>query len=363
MPVARILALTLAVLALAAPAACAATSTKKGIWGPVRIDGVSQFPTYKGLGVGVYNVSLSWADVAGRRPMHARDPADPAYRWPANLDDAVAEAQRYGIRLAVVVMRTPPWANGGRAWNWAPKRAQDYADFMYAAVKRYPSVRYWIVWGEPTRKPNFLPLPDNAPTAKRLTRAQARGPRKYAQILDAAYGAIKRANPRTRVVGGNSFTSGDISPWNWIRNLRLPSGRPPRMDLYGHNPFGTREPDLSEGPIRAGFADICDLDDLARWIDRNLGRTPRGGRIDLWLGEYTVPTAPSEFAFWANERTQARFLKSALRLTRRWRRIETLNWLKLIDGPVNPENGLRTAYGLLREDGSRKPSYYAYKNG
>ena len=33
------------------------------------------------------------------------------------------------------------------------------------------------------------------------------------------------------------------------------------MDLYGHNPFGPRRPDLSKGPLYPGTADFCDLDD------------------------------------------------------------------------------------------------------
>ena len=112
---------------------------------------------------------------------------------------------------------------------------------MAAAARRYPSVRYWVIWGEPTRRPNFRPLARDTAPDKPLTRAQTRRRRtRYARLLDAAYGAIKRVNPRALVVGGNSFTTGDIGPRNWIRNLRLPSGRPPRMDLYGHNPFGVR---------------------------------------------------------------------------------------------------------------------------
>ena len=359
----RLATATLLVLLAAAPGAGAAQSVKKGIWGPVRIDGVSQFPTYKELGAGVYHTSFSWADVARTRPANPRDPADPAYQWKASIDDAVQEAARYGIRVAVMVKGTPGWANGGRTDNWAPTRLRDYADFMTAAARRYPSVRYWVVWGEPTRRPNFRPLAASTKPAAPLARAQKRGPHLYARLLDMAYGAIKRASPRALVVGGNSFTTGDIGPRNWIRNLKLPSGRPPRMDLYGHNPFGVRAARLRLGPLLPGTADICDLDDVVRWVDRNLGRSPSGRRIDLWLGEYAFPTAPSEFGYFGSEETQAKFLAAALRLARRWKRIETLNWLNLRDIPAPSPDALPIAYGLQKVDGRPKMAFGTYKDG
>ena len=50
-----------------------------------------------------------------------------------------------------MVKRTPDWANGNRGEQWVPTRLRDYGDFMVAAARRYSSVRYWMVWGEPTR--------------------------------------------------------------------------------------------------------------------------------------------------------------------------------------------------------------------
>src|SRR4051812_9087770 len=74
------------------PASAAAASPKKAIWGPVERDGKSQFPIYRTLGAGIYQTALSWREVATRRPAHPRDPADPAYRWPAEVTRAVGAA-------------------------------------------------------------------------------------------------------------------------------------------------------------------------------------------------------------------------------------------------------------------------------
>lgn len=335
----------------------AAPERKKAIWGPVERNGVSQFPIYRDLGVGIYQAALRWSDVAARRPAEPTDPADPAYAWPAELDRAAAEGRRYGIRLSVTVMGTPGWANGGRDPRWAPTRPGDFADFVTAASRRYPSVRLWLIWGEPTKPANFQPL---RPDGGRPLRGRGlRGPRRYAQLLDAAYGALKRVNRRDLVIGGNTWTAGTVRPRHWISALRLPGGRRPRMDLYGHNPFSVRAPRLSGRPLGNGYADFADLDTLARWLDRAFGR-----RLRLFLSEYTLPTAHAnhEFNFHVSERTQAQWIGTALREARRWSRIYTLGYLGLYDDPLRPD-GMQVERGLLRRDGSRKPSYSAYRDG
>jgi hypothetical protein len=215
-----------------------------------------------------------------------------------------------------------------------------------------------MVWGEPSRRDNFLPLP----------RFEGTGPRRYARLLDAAYGALKGESRRNMVIGGNTFTTGDVSPKAFIRNLQLPGGRTPRMDMYGHNPFSAREPSLGKGPLGHGFADFSDLDTLARWIDRDLGRAPGGRRLPLFLSEFTVPTDhPNyEFNFWVTRETQARWLRSALRIARRWDRIYTLGWYSLYDEPPNGPNGAQgdeVNRGLLDWRGGKKPAYRAFRRG
>jgi hypothetical protein len=353
-----------ATAALAWPAvADAGPSPKKAIWGPVRVDGVSQFPIYRDLGAGIYQIKIHWNRIAPTRPARATDPGDPAYRWPSALDEAVAEARRHGIRVAVLIAGTPSWANGGRGRRWAPRRPADFGLFARAASSRYPSVRLWIVWGEPTRRRNFQPLLHER-RDRPLTGRMRRGPRLYARMLDSAYGQLKRQSRRNLVIGGNSFTTGDVSPLNWIRNLRLPNGRPPRLDMYGHNPFSNRRPSLNRPPLGHGFADFSDLDLLARWVDRWLGR-PRGKPgMKLFLSELFWPTdhPNHEFNFWVDRRTAASWLTTALRITRRWSRIYTLGWFSLYDDRPRPR-GDEVNRGLLDRSGRKKPAYLAYKRG
>lgn len=326
------------------------------MWGPVRVAGRSQFPLYHRLGVGIYEITLPWASVAPTQPAHPRDAKDAAYRWPREISDAIGEARRYQMRVLLQVIGAPRWANGGHPWNWAPRRPADYADFVTAAAHRYRDVRLWMIWGEPSRQPNFQPLTP-APPGAGLTRRQASAPHLYARILDAAYGALKRISRREVVIGGNTYTTGDISTRQWIDNLRLPNGRPPRLDLYGHNPFSSREPDLHNPPAGLDAMDFSDLGRLANMIDRKLARSRRQ-RIGLFLSEWTIPTAADgEFNFYVDPPVQARWIRSAFRIVARWPRIYGLGWIHITDDPPT------TYGGLLDRDYHPKPGFFAFERG
>jgi len=349
--------LMLALVLLMPAHATGDVTLKKSMWGPAEVDGVLQFPIYADLGVGIWQTGLRWEQVATRRPERPRDPSDPAYVWPAGLDAAIDDAAAHGIAVTLLVMGTPRWANGGRSPRWAPDSPRAYARFLTAAARRYPAVRHWMIWSEPTKALNFQPL--RADRGRRLRGRGLRGPRIYARMLDRAYGALKAVNRANIVIGGNTFTVGTVSPRRWIQALRLPSGRPPRMDLYGHNAFSARSPSLSQAPLGRGYADFADLDQLVRWLDRNLG-----GRLKLFLSEYTLPTdhANFEFNFWVTRQTQAEWIEDALRTTRRWARIYSFGYLGLYDDPLRPD-GLQVERGLIERDGTHKPAYDAFKRG
>jgi hypothetical protein len=337
-----------ALAVFAAPAATPAEAALKAIWGPSTLpDGSSAYPVYKRLGVDVRQLQLRWRDVAAARPKHPRDPSDPAYRWPKSIDDAVAEGDRNGIRTALMLRDTPDWANGDRGAQWVPRRVGDYADFAVAAARRYRSVRYWMIWGEPTRGDSFKPMPPNA----------TRGPRVYARLLDRAYGALKRVRKSNVVIGGMTWTGGVVTPARFIRWMRLPNGKRPRLDWFGHNPFSARFPRLSRRPYAPGIRDFSDIDDIYAQLRREYPRpAPR-----LWLSEFSVTARrPSRaFTFHVSERAQARWLRAAYRIAFRQPYVAGLGWYTLLDEPEAPGS---LTNGLLYADGKPKPAYYAYLN-
>jgi hypothetical protein len=326
------------------------------MWGPSVHNGVSLFPTYRDLGVKIYEDDLHWDSIALRRPRNASSPNDPAYAWPAEVTTAVAEAQRYHIQVALQIVGAPPWANGGKSWNWAPLHAQDYANFAIAAAKRYPSVHLWMIWGEPSRSHNFEPETPAKPLAP-LDAQQKVAPHIYARILNAAYGALKSVSASNVVIGGMTFTTGDISTQQWIENLRLPNGKPPRLDMYGHNPFSFRAPNLSNPPSPDQQIDFSDLGRLSKLVDRYLGR-PGNPDPKLFISEWTVPTKVDlEFNFFVEPLLQAQWITDAFRVAGELPSIYALGWINLYDEPPT------TYGGLLEADGAKKPGYAAFVEG
>ena len=333
-------------MAIAPPGAA---GFSKAIWGQVFRDGVNQFPIYKQLGVSIYETQVFWSTVARWRPRNPTDPSDPAYAWPVEVSQAIAQADRFGMHVLIQLVGTPPWANGGRPPNWAPAHPGDFAAFATAAARRYRSVHLWMIWGEPTRRTRFEPLTP-APPDTSLDPAQQRAPHTYARLLDSAYGALKHLSGRNLVIGGCTYTTGDIDTQQWIENLRLPGGRVPRMDMYAHNPFSFQDPSFSDLPSPNGEVQFPDLPRLARWIDRYLHRP-----LPIFLSEWTIPTAAdTEFNFYVEPMVAAQWIRDGLRISRHWRRIYALGWINVYDSPP------RTYGGLLTQGGAPKPSFYAF---
>jgi hypothetical protein len=329
--------------------ASAEAKTLKSIWGPNTLpDGRSAFPMYHDLGVDVIQWQLSWARTARWRPLNPQDPNDPAYKWPAATDIAINEAKLYkGMRVSLMVKETPPWANSGGPRTQAPDNPGDYADFLIAVSRRYPTVRHWMIWGEPQRPENWTPLPANSPQA----------PRAYAMLLERAYWALKLENKRNIVIGGMTFAWGVyLWPTQWVRWMRLPNGRPPRMDWWGHNAFVVRKPDLSQKPYEPRLRDYSDLDTFRREIRKAY----RGRRTPpFWVSEFGVSSDRSNriFPFFVSREEQAKWIRAAYRIADRKSWIKGVGWYKLLDEPDS--NGMTT--GLLDANGLAKPAYYAYK--
>lgn len=333
-------------LALGAPAA---TAAEKAIWGPTVLpDGRSAFPLYEQLAVDTLQLTIAWNSVAPTRPAAPRDPADPAYAWPAEIDAALGEARESEIRIALLVTGAPGWSNGGRSSIWSPNNPRDFANFLAAAARRYPRVRRWMIWGEPNKSNRFRP--------NRANRRDA--PRAYAPLLDAAYVALKRESPRNRVIGGMTWTGGTVKPADFVRWMRLPNGRRPRLDWYGHNPFPFRFPNLAKRPF-SGFRDMSDVDTLGREVNRALGR-PGRRRLPLWLSEYTVQTdrGSSSFATFVTRARQARYVTAGYAIADvRGSGVAGMGWHALLDEPPAPPDSAN--WGLMTYDLARKPAFAA----
>jgi hypothetical protein len=383
----RFLTAVLPVLLGLLVAAPGAGAVEKAIWGPstfptgsaVCSQGCSAFPTYRELGVDDYEFQLHWSTIAPTRPANPRDPSDPAYKWPAANDSLLANAAANGVSMLALVQFAPAWANGGQS-EYASPDPKAFGDFLYAASRRYPSIRLWQIWGEPNEGINFSPLPPNS----------AVGPRTYGRLVDASYQALKEASQANLVIGGGTISQGVIPIRQWINWLRLPNGQMPRMDFWGHNAFDPRAPNLREGPLAPGFRGLNDIDTLWADLRHAYGRkakTSKKGRAKgrksalataarkrkkgkrrhrqpiprLWLGEWTVvsdhPTNVFGNDYFVSRAEQAQRLSAAYAMVNRLPYVAGLGWFTLMDQPEAPGSA---DWGLMQANGAHKPSFAAY---
>lgn len=339
------LPITLACLcALAIPASAGAAI--KSIWGPPTLpDGSSAFPLYKKLHVEDFQFVAPWATTALARPANPRDPGDPAYRWDPTLDAAVAEAKKAGIDVTLSLSTTPAWANGGLPQNYAPTNAADFADFAFAASKRYPSVKRWLVWSEADRPGNF-----------RTAGPKPTWPRTFAEVLDAGYGALKAASSRNTVIAGATDTAGDIRPQEFLALMKLPGGKRPRLDWWGHNAFSARFPRIEDKPFKdaPGTRDLNDIDTFIKEIRRAYKHNRKP--VKMWISEYGIQTdqPSSVFNFYVSRRMQAKWLNATYKLVRGAPYVAGLGWYRLVDDGDQ-------RWGLYTASLGAKPAATAFK--
>jgi len=374
----------LTLMAACAPSA-RADAFLNSIWGPIKFppgqagcpgpQRCSAIPTYQELGVEVFQYQLQWNRIAPTRPSNPRNPNDPAYHWSNEYQFAVEQGQAAGIEMMFMIKGSPPWANGGRSSKWAPNPA-DFADFAVAAARKFPSVHLWEIWGETNRAFGFLPQGEE-------------GPRRYALLLDASYGALKGVSAANIVIGGMSLGGGpDVSrvPW-WLKRLKLPGGKPPRMDWFGHNGFQASYPRLRKKPYKQfrGLSDVRLLWKEVKRIYQKRVKVKRCKRVGprrvkrcrrrtrlrfirkqgrpkkLWLSEWSIQSDHPSFVFstYVSRAEQAAWLQAAYAALRPLPFVQGLGWYQLSDYPASADN---PTWGLMTYEGQRKPAFNAYKS-
>jgi len=341
-PVFLTIAVAAAFAAVFTPGAVAARGVQYGIqddaWlaqGPGTL--AQRLDTLQRFGVDVVRFSIRWNVVAPRRPSRALSSNDPAYRWQAS--DAVLRALSVrGIQPFVTIYGTPGWANGRRRPNVAPTSATAFADFAYAAAKRYPFVRRWTIWNEPNQRVMF----------------SAASPRLYVtRLLNPAYAAIHRANSRALVAGGVTAARGNtggVSPLKWIAGMKAAHAR---LDAYAHNPYPARpsvESPFSGACTSCGTITMANLPRLLAAVRQSFGAK------QVWLTEYGYQTNPPDPWLGVSRALQARYIgEGALRA------YQQPQVTLLIQFLVKDEPGLaRWQSGLFDVHGTPKPAARAF---
>jgi hypothetical protein len=309
-----------------------------------------------GFAVNAENVRMKRLGVESERMEIAWDEVEPQqgqYDWELT-DRKMLAAARAGLDILALVVRCPQWAavDPSRLPFSPPRSAGDYARFMRTLVRRYgpggvlwrehPAapprpVRAWQIWNEPNLAVYWTEQPFM---------------RRYAELLDYAYDAVKRVDRRATVVmaGMANFS------WKDLRRLFERGGRRLHFDVAAVHPF-SGYPSDSVRIVKSN----------RRVLDRHGARTK-----PIWLTELTWSSAkgrkvPLTKGWETTEAGQAERLRQAYSLyvrdrrRLRLRRIYWYTWLTIDrDSPNSFDySGLRTQL----PDGRvvDKPAAYAFR--
>jgi polysaccharide biosynthesis protein PslG len=194
-------------LVRSAPAAPTGGVNLTGLYSSMSTANVDRsIESVKALHAHLIRVEIPWSILEPRR----QGQVEP--RALAFTDYLVNKASSAGIRVVALVLRTPCWASSAPASllsrcelnksstanAWPPSNPSTYASFVAFLAARYGSKLAAIeVWNEPDQSnEDYFAGPNKA--------------RRYAEVLRAAYPAIKSADPNMTVLGGSLVGSNGV---------------------------------------------------------------------------------------------------------------------------------------------------------
>lgn len=147
--------------------------------------------------------------------------------WSAmvELEEQLINASKYGKKVILIVRSTPYYARDPRWKNSYcgpidPNHYQDFANFMFDAVKRYSvrpyNVKHWEIYNEPDYPITTQGYPYGEPhgcwgTFQKFYDPYNNG-RAYGEMLKVVYPKIKSADPEAQVLTGGVLLDCDPRP-------------------------------------------------------------------------------------------------------------------------------------------------------
>ncbi len=264
-----------------------------------------------------------------------------------NFDDydaMVRIVREHHLDILAIVDYTSWWASSAQDSNdWRvrlysePRSNAEFARYTYELVAHFKNdVHAWEIWNEPNTAGFWKPGPNAA---------------HYAQLLQAAYLAVKYADPNGVVVfgglSGNGVDGDDAS--GLARDFlagTYAAGAKNYFDVMAIHPYLL--PNSGIDVLRVKIA-------ATRLVLKQNG----DGTIPLWVTEIGAPTkAP----WWPTAPIQteegvAAWLEQVY--TRLWDQTSTIFWYDLQDQAA--AETAEESFGLLRVDFSPKPAYVKYR--
>jgi hypothetical protein len=296
---------------------------------------VAQSSRISALGTHWVRMFLTWPDIELSRGVYAPN-------WLAAYEQEF-RALPAGSKVLLDVVDSPSWETGSSNPQTPPANPQDYAAMIgYLAGRFGTRVSAYEIWNE-----------EDAP----IWWTGAPNPAGYAALLKAVYPAVKAANPKAKVVLGG-LTGNDYSFLEGV----YASGGKGSFDAVGVH-TDTACSVLSPYDFLRGNDNRMIPDSFLAYREVHGVIAANGDDKPIWMTEmsWRTSSAVCSEGMWAGHKAagvsdaaQGRYLEQAFHCMAENPYVQVALWFPLQDqGDVNS--------GLVRADGSRKPSFAAMR--
>jgi hypothetical protein len=257
------------------------------------------------------------------------------YDWQV-IDRVIFRARDRGLNVLGMLAYTPAWARPtGTTDKHPPTDPRPFAAFARAAVERYAphGVSAWEIWNEPNHRPFWQPQPD-VPA--------------YVRLLQAAYGAVKSADPGAQVITAGLSPAPDSSDGSAIAPATFVSqmyayGAGGYFDAIGLHPSTFPSMPLREEPDPNWNAFSGALPQIHEILEAH-----GDGAKKVWATEMGAPTIGGlDDAFLSAYLTEAYLAW----VDKTW--TGPMFWYSYLDAAVDPHD-IEANFGLLRRNFTEK---------
>jgi len=296
----------------------------------------SQIAAVRTLGVHWVRMFVSWRSL---QPTRAPVPATTLAYYEQLFSKLPA-----GTKVILDVVDSPQWETGSTNERAPPANPHDYASFVASLAARWGSrVTAYEIWNEEDESRWWVGGPD---------------PAGYVRLLKAAYPAIKAADPSATVVLGG--LTGNDYPFLEAVYAAGGKGYFDAVGVHTDTSCSVLSPYVFLRPPGGRMVP----DSFLAYREVHAVMLANGDAKPIWMTEASWRTteATCEEGAWAgkklegvSEQTQATYLRQAYHCLAQDSYVQVALWFALQDeGPA--------VSGLLRGDGSQKPSFAAMRS-
>jgi hypothetical protein len=324
--------LSLVGMAIAAPTSAMAAEPGVNLTGTAP----SQITELSALGTHWVRLFASWPELEPSRGVFAQN-------WINYYEQTFSSLPR-GTKVILDVVNSPSWETGSSDEHAPPANPQDYAAFVGSLAQRFGTrVSAYEIWNEEDSSSWWTGGPN---------------PAAYAQLLRATYPAIKGADPSATVVLGG-LTGND---WEFLEGVYRAGGKG-SFDAVGVH-TDTACDILSPYDFVRGVGNRMIADSFLAYREVHAVMLANGDNKPIWMTEASWRTSNAtctEGAFagqkaaGVSEEQQATYLRQAYHCLAQAPYVQVALWFPLQD------EGVVTS-GLVRSNGSRKPSFAAMQS-